>query len=178
MVGCTLEPLNVPSDIHFLYGIMKADDQYLYSTKLCFHTEQDFAHWLLDRLNYDFHDFYIVKDSHTLKSLGYVHNYDFSLVDGHCKIVVYIIPEYRETGVGGIAAITFMKKIFSIYPLRKLYSTIYDYNKESLQSNLAAGFREEGVIREYRYYDGVYHSIHYLSMTKQLFENTIGKLVK
>lgn len=177
MTGCILDYIDISKDIHFLYETMIAEDQYLYSTKLRFNTEQDFEHWLCERLKCDFHDFYIVKDFYTMSPLGYVYNYDFSLIDGHCKLVIYIIPKFRETGIGSFAAITFMKKLFLMYPLKKLYSTIYDYNKESLQSNYAAGFIEEGVVLDYRYHNGEYHSIHYLSLSKQKFTDTIGKLV-
>ena len=176
--GYVLDYVNILQDIQFLYAVMSAEDQYLYSTKLRFFSIQNFEHWLSGRLKNEFHDFFIIRDSCSKKPLGYVHNYDFSLVDGHCKLVVYIIPEYRETGLGGIAAITFMKKLFAMYPLRKLYSTIYDYNRESLNSNLAAGFHEEANLSDYRYYDGEYHSIHYLSISRQQFEKTIGKWVK
>ncbi|MCM1060669.1 MAG: GNAT family N-acetyltransferase [Eubacterium sp.] len=168
--------VNIPNDIPFLYMAMSAEDQYLYSTKLSFSSMQEFEHWLCCRLKNDFHDFLIIKDAFSLKHLGYVHNYDFSLVDGHCKLVVYIIPECRETGIGSMAAITFMDKLFAEYPLRKLYSTIYDYNKESLKSNLAAGFTEEGILRDYRYYDGGYHNIHYLSISRDDFEKMMRRL--
>lgn len=178
MEGYALEHINISKDIQFLYKVMAAEDQYLYSTKLRFPSIQNFEQWLSVRLKNEFHDFFIIRESQHMEPLGYVHNYDFSLVDGHCKLVVYIIPEYREIGIGGMAAITFMKKLFAMYPLRKLYSTIYDYNRESLNSNLAAGFQEEANILDYRYYDGKYHSIHYLSISRQQFEKTIGRLVK
>ena len=173
-----LECVNIPNDIPFLFAAMTAEDQYLYSTKLSFFSIQDFERWFCCRIKNEFHDFLIVKDAHSLKALGYVHNYDFSLIHGHCKMVVYIIPERRETGIGGIAAITFMKELFSAYPIRKIYSTVYDYNKESLRSNFNAGFIEEGTLKDYRYYDGNYHSIHYLSMSREQFERTISKFVK
>lgn len=178
MTGCILKHVVIPEDTHFLYEMMMSDDQYLYSTKLQFHTEREFECWLIDRLSFDFHDFFLVEDSDSLEYLGYVHNYDFSLIDGHCKLVVCMLPEYRETGIGAVAAVTFMKKLFYQYPLRKIYSTIYDYNEESLRSNLNAGFQEEGVVKDYRYYNGVFHSIHYLSMTREKFDSTIGRMVE
>lgn len=178
MEGYVLDYVDILQDKQFLYDVMCAEEQYLYSTKLQFFLMQSFECWLSERLKNEFHDFFIIRASDLTEPLGYVHNYDFSLIDGHCKLVVYIIPKYRETGLGGVAAITFMKRLFEMYPLRKLYSTIYDYNKESLSSNLAAGFCEEGNLLDYRYYDGEYHSIHYLSISRQQFEKTIGKLVK
>ncbi len=176
MEDCILRYVNIPTDIPFLYAAMSAEDQYLNSTKLRFFSVQDFERWLCYRLKNDFHDFFIVNDARSSRNLGYVHSYDFSLIDGHCKLVVYIISEYRKTGIGGIAAITFMKRLFAEYPLRKIYSTIYDYNKESLRSNLAAGFIEEGILKDYRYYDGNYHNIHYLSISRERFEETIRRL--
>lgn len=177
MKGCTLDIVKLPDDIDFLYAAMVSDDQYLYSTKLNFNSTQSFERWLTHRLYNEFNDFFIIRDPLSSKPFGYVYNYDFSLTDGHCKLVVYVCPEYRETGIGGIAAITFMKKLFDTYPLRKLYSTIYDYNKESLRSNFAAGFIEEGLLNNYRYFDGNYHSIHYLSISRKTFEDTIGRFL-
>ena len=173
-----LSRIAVPDDIDFLYQAMTADDQYLYSTKLKFGSIQAFEQWLVCRLRGDFHDFYIVTDAKTKQKVGYVHNYDFSLRDGHCKLVVYICPAFRKTGVGAVAAVHFVARLFERYPLRKLYSTIYDYNRESLKSNLAAGFAEEGVLRDYRYYDGTAHSIHYLSLSRDAFETRMKKWVK
>lgn len=178
MVDCKLDYLRIPEDIHMIYSFMIADDQYLYSTKLHFQSEKKFEKWLINRLANDFHDFYVIRSDVATKPLGYVHNYDFSLVDGHCKLVVYICPDYRTIGIGGIAAVIFMKKLFSTYPIRKIFSAIYEYNEESLRSNLAAGFVEEGVLKDYRYYNGMWHNIHYLSITRTQFDKTLGRMVK
>jgi RimJ/RimL family protein N-acetyltransferase len=108
------------------------------------------------------------------KRIGYVHNYDFSMRDGRCKLVVFIDESYREFGIGAIAAISFMRKLFDDYPIRRMYLDIYDYNKESLVSNLKAGFKEEGVIKNYRYHDGSFYDLHILSMDRKTFETKLG----
>lgn len=177
VIRCILDSVILPRDTHFLYEIISSEDQYLYSTKLRFYSEQNFEQWLYQRLNHDFHDFYIIRDTHSSSIFGYVHNYDFSLTDGHCKLVVCIAPKFRATGIGSVAAILFMQQLFDMYPLRKLYSTIYDYNRESLRSNLAAGFTLEGTIQEYRYFNGKFHDMHYLSISREQFKKTLGKLV-
>ena len=71
----------------------------------------------------------------------------------------------------------FMGDLFSAYPLRKIYALVYGYNEESLRSNLAAGFVEEGVMREYRYLGGAWHDCHILALTKQAYEEGLGKLL-
>ena len=181
MTGCRLVPVDLREDLPCLYAMMTGEDQYLFSTKLCFHSMDSFGHWLQDHLGNHFHDFYMVRlasaGDMSETTIGYVHNYDFSLIDGHCKLSVYIQPAYRQTGLGGIAAALFMQRLFAEYPLRKLYSAIYEYNAESLRSNLAAGFQEEGVLRDYRYYNGAYHDLYYLSITREQFQSRLEKLV-
>ena len=177
MFGCVLENVNIPDDLPIIYAFMNNDEQYLFSTKLKCLSERNFEKWFLNRLSSDFHDFYTIKSSATQAVLGYVHNYDFSLIDGTCKLAVYVIPNCRHTGIGGLAAVQFMKKLFYEYPLRKLYSTIYEYNQESLKSNLAAGFKKEGILKDYRYHNGKWHDMYFLSINRETFERTLGKLV-
>ncbi len=165
------------ADVDFLYDCFSSDDQFLYSTKLNFSSKRNFEVWLNDRLHKEFHDFFVIKDKRSMLPIGYIHNYDFSLTDGHCKLVVYISKKYRNTGIGGFVTVRYMKYLFDEYPLRKLYSTIYDYNTESLKSNIAAGFEEEGCIDGYRYHDGIYHKIHYLSMNRKKFKEILEWMI-
>lgn len=178
MTGCILDHVNIKVDAAFLYKAMTAEDQYLFSTRVRFPSQEAFVCWLQDRLQGEFHDCYIVRGCPGGEPLGYVHNYDFSLIHGTCQLALYIVPEHRGTGIGAAAALQFMDRLFKAYPLRRLYSTIYDYNKESLRSNLDAGFEEEGALRDYRYYNGRYYDLHYLSMTRERYESTLGRLTQ
>jgi len=174
MIGLVLRKVILQKDIPELYKMMTGDDQYLFSVKIIANSEQQFRDWLCERLKYEFHDFYMLisgKDGH---AIGYAHNYDFSLQNGHCKIVVYLIKKYRNTGIGGIGAVQFIDRLFQIYPLRKVYTAVYDYNSCSLINNQKAGFMEEGVLQKYRYYNGEYHGLHILSIDKQTFYSSFG----
>lgn len=166
-------------DLHSLFLMMTDDDQYLFSTCVLCNTERDFSNWLADRLRGNFHDFYVITDGSTTGTpIGFAYDYDFSLRDGHCKLCVYVSKDYRTLGLGGIAAVSFMDLLFNSYPLRKVYSTIYEYNQQSLQSNLRFGFTAEGVVEKFRYHNGQYHSLHYLSMSRQQFEKIRSKLMR
>ena len=157
-------------DLNSLYQMMNDDDQFLFSTRIRCNTERAFFSWIVDRLQKDFHDFYVVTVSEKADDIiGFAYDYDFSLEDGHCKICVYVKKEYRNIGIGGVAAVSFIEKLFKKYPLRKIYSTVYSYNTQSLQSNLKYGFEEEGVLKKYKYYNGKFHNIHILSITKEKF---------
>lgn len=163
-------------DTNKLYSYMDSEDQYLFSSSIHFNSEENFGRWLYDQMHHYFHDYFTVL--YRSEPIGYVYNFDFSLVNGNCKLVIFIEKKYRQFGMGGIVAINYMNYLFQSYPLKKLYSTIYDYNTESLQSNLKAGFIEEGCLKDFRYYNGAYHSMHILSMTRDSFDATLGRFVE
>lgn len=164
-------------DVTHLYEMMMSEDQYLFSTKITINSEDCFSNWLLEHMESDFHDFFVIADVDKNAPIGYVHNYDFSLQNGNCKIVVYIDAAYRSTGLGGYCAIKFMDYLFSEYPIRKIYVMIYAYNSDSLDSNLKAGFIEEGILKKYRYYNGMFYDLHILSMDRERFYNTLQGVI-
>ena len=178
MTGLILRKVIIRQDISDLYKMMMNEDQYLFSVKISANSEQQFGEWLCERLKYDFHDFFIISSKDNKQVIGYAHNYDFSLQDGHCKVVVYLSPEYRDSGIGGLSAIKFMNLMFQKYPLNKLYTAVYAYNKRSLVNNIKAGFTEEGVLKQYRYYNGEYHGLHILSIDRKTFYQKFGGVLQ
>ena len=174
MTGIVLRKAVMHTDLDDVYKMMTGEDQYLFSVRIGVNSEQQFKDWFCERLRCDFHDFYIIADENSGQTIGYVHNYDFSLHNGHCKVVVYIKAQYRDSGIGGFAAIRFMDMLLMRYPLRKLYTAVYDYNQCSLTNNIKAGFTQEGSLEQYRYYDGQYHSLHLLSIDRESFYQKFG----
>lgn len=169
MLGCQLFPVNLYKSSELLYYMMTAENQYMYSTQLKFVDFENYRSWLENRLEYDFHDFYMIANDANTIAYGYVHNYDFSLINGNCKLVVNILPEYQDLSIGSIAAFQFIDKLFRQYPLKKVYSTVYSYNRKSIENNIAAGLTEEGIISDFRYYNGKYHGLHIFSITREDF---------
>lgn len=167
-----LDALRTPDDVPALYTLMEGDDQYLFSTRIHHNTVESFGAWLQRMVDGRFHDFFVVRVNG--EPVGYAHSYDFSLRDGRCQAAVCVEPAFRATGAGAYAALQLLRYLFATYPLRKVYTTIYDYNAESLRSNLAAGFVEEGVLEGFRYHDGGWHGLHYLSMDRATFEERFG----
>lgn len=178
MTGLNLRKVIIQKDFSDLYKMMMNDDQYLFSVKISANSEQQFREWLCERLKYDFHDFLIISSEDDKQVIGYAHNYDFSLQDGHCKIAVYLAPEYRDSGIGGFSAIRFMNILFQMYPLQKIYTAVYSYNKRSLVNNIKAGFNEEGFLKQYRYYNGEYHGLHILSIDRKIFYQKFGGILQ
>lgn len=168
----------IQKDLGEMYQIMtNPEEQMAFQAKLAFNSNVEYEQWLLDQMRFHYHDFYVLEEPETGKFAGFLYSYDFRQGDGHCMICVYVKPEYRRFGAGAAAGLRFMDELFREYPLRKIYVTIYDYNNQSLKSNLHAGFQEEGCYREYRYYDGKYWDMHLLAMTREAFRCVREKFV-
>lgn len=166
MFDLKLENIDIDSDGELLLDFMTSDDSYLFSSKK-FNSRKSFFDWLYGSIGTVFHDFFCLRVAS--RTIGFVYSYNFSLVNQNCKILTYIDKDFRNFGVGTFAAVEFINYLFETYPLEKIYTTVFDYNENSLESNFKAGFIEEGELKEYRYYEGKYHSLHYLSITKRQF---------
>ena len=177
----TLDTIGKEDDLRYLATSFAANDQALFSTRVPTHTPEVFRSWLDQRLRSSFPDFRMIRmigADNSVTTIGFVHNYELSLIDGHCKIVVYVDQLHRGTGLGIRAAVLFVGYLFEIYSLHKVYSMVYSYNEQSLSSCLAAGFTEEGVLKEYRFNHGTWHDLHVLSLTRSDFENKLGEAWK
>lgn len=165
----SLQPIRTEIEYSHLYFMMDGDDQYLFSINMHHNSENLFIQWMHDRLLFDFHDFRLIYIQSAATPVGFVHNYDFDIRNGHCKTVVYIDKAYRNTGIGAFTGLSFIKLLFQKYPLRKIYSTVYAYNLQSIENHKRAGFKLEGTLKEYRYSKGKYCDLLYLSTDRETF---------
>jgi RimJ/RimL family protein N-acetyltransferase len=85
--------------------------------------------------------------------------------DGHCFIGAFIDEKYRRRGYGPETMLLYVRYLFAMYALRKIYVEIFDYNALSLGSLLSTGLPEgcitkEGCFKGHRYFNGAYHDVH------------------
>lgn len=174
-----LRRFNFRQDVEDMFEIMNdPNDQMLFIRKMPFNTLPDFDMWMQNNFKGFYHEFNVITDNQSSYDfLGFVYSYEYSPVDLHCKVCLVLKKEYRNMGLGGKILINFLNYLFTDYPLRKVFLTIYDYNKQSLDSNLQAGFIEEGVMKEYRYHNGKFHDLHILSMTREEFYKRFDKFL-
>ena len=135
---------------------------------------RDFDGWIQDRLRHFYHDFFVIEAADG-GFIGIVYSYDFHMRDGHCKAAVYIAPEWRRGGMGAIAGIQFIRHLLRFYPLRRIHCDVYAYNEKSLTSLRQCGFEQTGVVKEYRYFNGKYHDLVLLSVSRDDFLNKCGQ---
>ena len=148
--------------------MMTPSEQMMFLTYSISNSLKDFDGWLQDQLKYFYHEFFIV-ESDDGEFIGYVCSYDHHPTDGHCKMTTYIAPVWRGCGVGALVGLRFLDHLFSFYSYRRVNCDVYQYNQASLQSLKQCGFEMTGYIKEYRYYDGDYHDLVLMSITKEGF---------
>lgn len=158
-----------------LYSMMMApSEQALFMTSGRCNSLKDFDGWIQDRLRYTYQEFYMIRYQGRDEVIGFIYASEMRMKDGHCKMGVYIVPSERHMGAGALATIKFLQYLFEYNPLRKVYTEVYDYNTESIRNHIDAGFTEEGLLKEYRYYAGKYHDLHIFSIERDYFEKTFS----
>lgn len=161
--------VKISSDLSYIYQVMcNYEQQCLFSKSQTIRFFEDFERIFIDELRSFYHLFKVVKNEKK-EIIGFVYSYNYRETDGHCSIVTYVDERYQATGAGIEASMMFIKMLFKQYPLRKIYTQVYEYNEQSLICNQKAGFQEEGCYKEYRFHNGEYWDMHILSMTRDAF---------
>lgn len=154
--------------LELLYAWMNDPaEQAMFLTHSTSNSLREFEGWLQDRLKYFYHEFFVIQTVDG-QPIGIIYSYDQKLLDGHCKVGVYVVPQWRN-GPGALAAVQMLDYLFCYYPLRRIYCEIYSYNRQSLSSTLQCGFEETGRLKEYRYHAGQYHDLVILTISREQF---------
>jgi len=153
------------------------DSQKWFSHKFQIHNLPMFEQWISRKFSQNFyHDFFMI-ETISGKTIGFVYSYEFHELDAHCKMTLCLFEEYENNGYGAVAAIKMLNYLFETYPLKQVFTSVFDYNQKSLKLNKKGGFTEVGVLPKYRYWKGEYHDLHILSMTKEYFYERYSKIV-
>ncbi|MEE8716876.1 MAG: GNAT family protein [Coriobacteriales bacterium] len=188
--GLRLRGFDARVDVEPLFeAYLDPREQALFATRAPICGLQQFDEWVEGRMGCFYHDFRVVEaplpappddggardGARRGEFAGFVYSYDYSEGDQRCNVCLYLTRRWRATGAAGRVASTFLDELFAYYPLRKVYLYVYDYNRASLESDLQAGFVEEGLLRGYRYYDGRWWDCHVLAMTREAFRARLAR---
>ena len=129
-----------------------------------------FQKWFEDKLLHSFNDFKVFRNKED-EFVGFAYSYEFNPLDGHALFSVAVIPKYQNIGAGAVITIDFLRYLFKTYNLRKIYIHIYDFNEHSLNCANNFGFKKEGELIEYRYYNERFSNLLIFSITREQFLN-------
>lgn len=99
---------------------------------------------------------------------GFVRAYNVNLADGWAWVQAYFAPEgrLRPFEVGEAAAL-FANYLFTMFPLRKLYSEVNSYNERVVRLCERLGFREHGRLPEHVWLKDRYWDLVLFSLTRE-----------
>ena len=80
--------------------------------------------------------------------------------------------KFWNKGFGSDALLAFIRYLFSIFPLNRIWLGTYSYNQRALRAYEKVGFKREGILREDAYIDGKFVDSVVLSILRREFETT------
>lgn len=175
MMKCyELRKLDISRDLPNLYQVYSSyAEQYKLFSTMSINSYDSFVN-LFNRQLDRYTEFNIIETEN--RFAGFVAAYDFKKNDGHIKVMVYIEPEYRFSHIG-LAGIDFVNILFQYYNIRKVYTEVYGYNKDSIEYHFNAGFVEECRLKEYKFFDGKYWDVIYFSILRERFYKHNGMII-
>ena len=149
MFDIKLRAFDYQTDICQLYDyMMKEDNQILFSHSFQIHNLPMFESWISEKFSRnEYHDFFIIESNKGVQ-MGFVYSYEYHPHDLNCKFTLCLYEEYQHRGLGAIAGIKMLDYLFRKYPLKQVFISVFDYNINSLSSNLKGGFVEVGILPE------------------------------
>ncbi|MCC6607005.1 MAG: GNAT family N-acetyltransferase [Anaerolineae bacterium] len=147
-----------PSDYHALFKL-REEVAYLHLWKGSYRvpTEKEYFQDLdtLQRSHID--AFFVVARSNDREQpVGMVHTFDTNLIDGYTFGAIILDPSFRRQNIGTQASLLFLRYIFALSPIRKVYGDVLEYNIGSLTLIRKLGFTEEGCFVAHKYFNGQY----------------------
>ena len=172
-----LRPIQYDNDLIILYSYMSDScNQKLFSHKFQCNSLCAFERWLSEKLNSTYHDFFMIeKKDGTL--IGFTFSYDYFENDRHCKFTLCLFEDYTKLGYGVLASIQMLDYLFSNYSLNQVFTTVFDYNHDSLSIHRHEGIIKVGELPNYRYHNGSYHALHIFSIEREVFYKYSEKLL-
>lgn len=158
--------------------MMNEDNQILFSHGFQMHNLEMFEAWITNKfISGSYHDFFMIENT-CGQTIGFTFSYDFFNYDSHCKYTLCLFDQFQNVGYGAVSAVKMIDYLFSKYPLKRVFVSVFDYNANSLENNLKGGFTEVGNMPEYRYKGGEYYSLHILTMSRKDFYDRYHLLIK
>lgn len=131
----------------------------LFTSDISIKTKKDFWNIFNNKINDSYHEFMVAIDLNTNNPIGFINSFDYNSNDGYLNIAIFIDEKYRKTVFSLETGLIFLNYLFDVYPIRKIYCTVFDYNIDSQNFLNKAGFLLEGELKEHKYFNGKYHNM-------------------
>lgn len=110
--------------------------------------------------------------------IGYMSSTRADFRNGHCYLSAVSSDKFHRTPYPAEAAILFMVHLLNMFPFRKIYFELPEFNAEQMGHSLRVVGDIEGRLREYEFYDGRYWDTFIVSISRKQVADILAPLVK
>lgn len=110
---------------------------------------------------------FLVRDNQLGVPIGYVLGYHLNPWDGWMFVGAYIEKEFRYRGHGGEATLLGLDIAFRQFPVRMVYTEVYDYAGPLLRMTKAIGFEEVGYQPDHYWHEDQFWGLYGLALTRE-----------
>lgn len=166
------------SEVQELYFIMMNPNlQADYATPVSIDGIDAFKSWIKYKIDNVFIEFKILSDDNG-HVLGFMYGYEANCKLEHISVCVVLDEKVQNRGIGAIVALSYEDYLLFSIGYRKIYLQIFSFNQRSLVNNVAAGFEIEMILKEYKYFDGIYHDVYVLSIRNEEFRLKYNDIIR
>ena len=149
--------------------------RYLFTNNLNIVSKKKMWDDISKKINYTYHQFMIIMNVKKQIPVGFIYSYDYNIKDNYLYLAVCLEDNARNSVIGAEAGMIFLNYLFKNYPIRKIYCTVYEYNKMCMSFLKNAGFKPEGILKEHRYFDGKYYDMNILAFYREWLPELSGR---
>lgn len=161
----------------FVYNLYQDyNSMYLFCNQIEIKSQNEFWDIISFRMKNIYNEFMIILNKENNYPIGFIYSFDYNDKNQTIYTAICIKAEYRKNIVGATAGMIFYNKLFKTTPLRKIYCTVYEYNKDSLNLLKTAGFKEEGLLKKHRFFNGNYYNMYIMSLNREDLYKILGRI--
>ncbi len=101
------------------------------------------------------------------KPIGFVNVHDPNLFNATAHLAAIAMPDSRNAALMIDACMPLVEYAFALFPMRKLYAEVLDFNLVQFESIVGKFFETEGCLVGDHYFNGQYWNKHILAITRE-----------
>lgn len=154
------------------------ESKFLWTENRSIPNELEFQDNFISKFRGYYHVFLFINRKQDNEPVGFIYSYNYNSIDGYLSTTLFIDKKCRNKAVGPEAGALFFDYLFKYYPIRKIYSDVFDYNEASKSFLNSSGFVHEGKLAQHRYFDGKYHDLNMFALYRDTYYEKWSKFKK
>jgi RimJ/RimL family protein N-acetyltransferase len=116
--------------------------------------------------------FLMILDRKTAAPIGYAMSFNPEPSSGSLSVGIFIEDEYRLKGHGGEASLLCVNAIFRWFPVRRIFTEIYEFAEPVMRLAEAMGFEETGYLPDHYWHDDRFWGLQRMMLTRERWNAT------